>query len=545
MRRTGPITQATTTTLITTLTFVLVFLSSFIKILDYDIWFHLESGEYIIANLSIPATDPFSYTAYGNPWITHEWLSGVVFYLVWLAAGFSGLTFFKTTIITAVFAVSFLSLREKGIATFIALSIIALSALIAKERYIERPELFTYLFTAIFIYILETRKGLLYLPLLSALWANMHSGVVFGLAIAGLYTAAALSKDILPALKARRASFSMLSKDSKKLAGAFFLSLCAALINPNTYMVYTYPFTALDISSGSGLDIAEYSPPTFAADTLFFTALFLFTLVFALNIKKARAEHVLIFILFSILALKFNRSIALWAIIASFLAPIYLDMSLKRKPRTALAVLIALIIVSSTLVPHIVRMAKTGFLGAGILEGRFPEGAVRFLEREDIKGNMYNSYELGGYLIWRTYPERKVYIDGRSDIYRGLLDEQRVLSALGFENIIEKYDINYAIMSYSPSNTEYISPNPIFGGMLALVWWDDTAMIYLKRTADNMPIIEKLEYKFIRPTDTGLIFTDTSQPHALIADIERNIRETGPGERNLLLLKKINERIGN
>jgi hypothetical protein len=47
----------------------------------------------------------------------------------------------------------------------------------------------------------------------------------------------------------------------------------------------------------------------------------------------------------------------------------------------------------------------------------FPKDAVDWIMANQPKGNIFNSYNWGGYLIWRVYPEYLVYIDGRADLY--------------------------------------------------------------------------------------------------------------------------------
>ena len=58
---------------------------------DPDVWWHLRAGQEIVASHNVPRRDIFSYTRYGQPWIAHEWLSEVIFYLIFRAASWAGL----------------------------------------------------------------------------------------------------------------------------------------------------------------------------------------------------------------------------------------------------------------------------------------------------------------------------------------------------------------------------------------------------------------------------------------------------------------------
>ncbi len=43
---------------------------------------------------------------------------------------------------------------------------------------------------------------------------------------------------------------------------------------------------------------------------------------------------------------------------------------------------------------------------------QYPEGVVEKLRQQPCEGRIFNSYNVGGYLIWKL-PDTEVYIDGR------------------------------------------------------------------------------------------------------------------------------------
>lgn len=553
----------------------LVFSQAFINIYDYDVWFHIKAGEYMLKSRLILDVDVFSYTALGEPWVAHEWLFEIVLYLVYALGTLAAVSLFKALVISSVFAVYLVHFRRISASGPIYIVILALASILARERFIERPEIITYLFCALFITMLETlrrnRTGffrfkeerLWLFPVLMVLWANFHSGAIFAIALTGAYALGELAGALF-ALRGKKGPLVDSLANSQRLR-AFLLILAmtfiAGFFNPNTYYVYTYPFLALDISTRTGLNLAEYASPLWATDWLFFSALALAALIITLNIvinfRNTALAHVVLFVFFSLLALKYNRNIALWAIVSAPFVVYYIEELLScwpsvmpsRKgggrsvPRFAVTV-VAVVVAVAMVLPFPLRAAREGWWGPGIKQGVFPERAMDFLDEFGIGGNMFNSYEFGGYLIWRSFPERKVYVDGRSDIYIRLLMEQRKLSILGFEKLIEVYDIDYLILSFSHSTVKYINPNPVFGGMLALVWWDDVSMVYLRRTPENSAIIEHFEYKRVRPTDLELRFTDLSDPGLLVKELKRNISGNPAGRRSRALLKRLNARLG-
>jgi tetratricopeptide (TPR) repeat protein len=108
---------------------------------------------------------------------------------------------------------------------------------------------------------------------------------------------------------------------------------------------------------------------------------------------------------------------------------------------------------------------------------------------------MFNDYASGCYLIWRLYPQRKVFIDGRNTIYGPKFIEKeyrkRLRHPLLFENLVDKYNINYVFLQYNLSNTGAIIPYLYRSKKWALVYLDDRACIFAKDTIDNSEVIKK------------------------------------------------------
>ena len=79
----------------------------------------------------------------------------------------------------------------------------------------------------------------------------------------------------------------------------------------------------------------------------------------------------------------------------------------------------------------------------------FPVKSVEYIEKEGIKGNIFNSYNWGGYLIWNMYPDQKVYIDGRCDMYGAEFVTRFVdiyMAKPGWENALEEDKIDYVLI---------------------------------------------------------------------------------------------------
>jgi hypothetical protein len=127
-----------------------------------------------------------------------------------------------------------------------------------------------------------------------------------------------------------------------------------------------------------------------------------------------------------------------------------------------------------------------------------PSGAADFLSQTDIRGNMFNEYGYGGYLIWRLYPEKYVFMDGRV-LETRLLEEYNIVASVSsdqntsWEDLIKKYNITYIVMP----------PLLPFGDMIPLVerlfylddwtliYHDHLSLIFLKNNMENIHVLNE------------------------------------------------------
>jgi hypothetical protein len=79
----------------------------------------------------------------------------------------------------------------------------------------------------------------------------------------------------------------------------------------------------------------------------------------------------------------------------------------------------------------------------------FPAAAASFLKSQHLPGNLLNHYNWGGYFIWQLYPEYRVFIDGRADVYGdSLMDDFAASYYLkdGWEQPLERWQIQTVIL---------------------------------------------------------------------------------------------------
>ena len=115
---------------------------------------------------------------------------------------------------------------------------------------------------------------------------------------------------------------------------------------------------------------------------------------------------------------------------------------------------------------------------------------------EHIDGPMYNDDEFGDYLIYATYPQYKVFFDGRSDMYgTERLKEYRKIMAFspGWERIVEKYGIRWFFISSNSFLSRYLLVRPGW----RLIYSDNVATVFVKNCAEYRYLLDK--YRDVQP----------------------------------------------
>jgi len=154
--------------------------------IDSDLGRHLVIGEYILGGHEIPVTDILSHTKTGMPRPPYEWLSQILFAFAYRSSGLDGVLLMTSLVIAGAFTlVCSDATRRSGLpltATFLAI----LAAAAGSVHWLPRPHIFTFLFLAIWVEILERLRSaekisLWKFPLIILFWANLHGGFIFGL----------------------------------------------------------------------------------------------------------------------------------------------------------------------------------------------------------------------------------------------------------------------------------------------------------------------------------------------------------------------------
>ncbi|MBI4689200.1 MAG: tetratricopeptide repeat protein [Nitrospirae bacterium] len=558
-----------------------VFLLALCKVEDGDAWMHLSLGKVIWQLKGLPATEPYVYTALDRPFSYSAWLFGFIYYLSYLAFNIYGVILLKAITVTTAFYILLRDSLRPYKNYIISIIVMTIVVIMVRHRFVERPDTFMMVFLSFSIfslnaYVYDNKKYIYALPFIHMLWANSHSSIIlmfipFGAFIAGGvlqgYMNRKLSSDFFP----------LSPSQIKTIIIIFIASFAASLINPFFISQYFYGTESL-ATSWIKQEVLEVQPPTWQTNKWPYLMTALIVLSFILNRKRFSFIHFFIGIPFIVLSFAAFRFVFILGIVsgpllARNISAYLLECGMRNadnapskavtrnalrvtchdisrggrgsyeirnlKSEIVVAVWIILYTTLSLMQVKPFNTPRQAFdFGFGINYDSVPERALRYMDRNGITGRVFNEFWGGEYINWRDFPKRSVFVDPRWEIPCDLLEKMyfavldiSILDELeerfGFESIMIRYpDIQSNPEIYSDVDVG-ISRHPYW----ALVYWDDRSLLYLKRGGRYDPIIQKDEYRFVRPA-SGIYSVisklhDESYRGNIIREVRRNITETG------------------
>ena len=456
---------------------------------DPDLWWHLRTGEVIVED-GIPRTDIFSYTVAGTDWITHEWGSQVLMWLLWSAGGASTLIVVFTALVGLSFALAFRTSRARPLIT---VSMVVLAAFAARIATAPRPQMFNLLFLAGLILLLERIRQQRLAPKwvwaavpLIVVWANLHSGYLLGIVTLAVYA-------VGERLEARRHDGRPMAADATRtLPAVAVASFVGAALNPSGLALWTYPLETLR-SDAMRDYIQEWHSPDFHSTWFWPFALMLVVSVVAVVASPRRpgATQMLLLAGTGLAGLQSMRHIPLFAIVAIPIVAEQIEVALdaqrvraQTKPplrATAIAPLLAVL----GMVVAVGGVATAISSNDDAVAATYPVDAVDAILASDLAdARGYNAYGWGGYLIWRDID---VFIDGRADVYGDefmRLHFQAEKLEADWREPLDTFDVEYVLLA----------PDAEFGLVLdeaadwTEVYTDDVAVIWA-RCASDCPVV--------------------------------------------------------
>ena len=394
---------------------------------DADACMHWRVGEDMLRSGQVVRADTYSHTMPGAPVITKEWLSEIFFAAAGRLGGYKGLGVLGALAIATTFWLLHRQLLREGNDLLIATLVTLLAAWAGVIHWLARPHVFTFLLLLLWNGALRRFEAdgrpmrlAVVLAALMLFWVNLHGAFLLGFVVLGAYWLGAVIEFIrppaaVPRTAARRKIFWL------TIAG--LLALAVSLINPNGWHLHQHNIQFMRSSYLTNL-LFEHRPINFHSSDALGFLMWLAALIAALAVRqrpRLPASSVILIAGWTYLALYAVRNIPLMALVT---APIVASafsacvrgrwreksqrLSAENAASNGWPVVALIALIAVVLVPRSTDMPPD----------RWPVNAVKFINQhpEQFTGNMLNQHAWGGYLMW-VMPERKVFVDGRTDFY--------------------------------------------------------------------------------------------------------------------------------
>ncbi|HLK19396.1 MAG TPA: hypothetical protein VKT81_10580 [Bryobacteraceae bacterium] len=434
-------------------------------LMDGDTGWHIRTGEYILANRSVPTHDLFSFSKPGAPWFAWEWLSDVVFGLLFRMGALKAIVLFSGVLI-AVYATLLLRYAIwRGANALVAAALTFLAIGSASLHFLARPHLYTLVFLPAALWLIEvdrrnkTRWLWLLVPL-TALWTNLHGGFLIFLVLLTLLVAGTMVEAWLG--RPRWAA-------ARRYALLLIACSAASFINPQGPGLHQHIVEYLRADWIRNL-VQEFQAPTFRSEGQFqYEALLLIGVVVSGALLRRKCVSEALWILFlAHCSLISVRHVPIYAtvaapLIASELSGWWQRAAAERSKGSVLRILHQLgqdIIPSFrwlSIWPALVVLALIAIDQPIKWPTDFPTEAfpvamvhqnAAFLQ----SGRLLTPDQWGDYLIYCYYPRQRVFVDGRSDFYgealgkeylhllQGSYDWRAILKRHGFDRALLPVD---------------------------------------------------------------------------------------------------------
>ena len=468
-----------------------IFAMSVREAIDGDLWWHLRTGEAIVQNGRIPQTDIFSFTIPDHGWIVQQWLTDSLMWLLYQSVGLTGLIVVFALIVTVAFMLVYVRCAGRP---YLAAVVLFLAYLASALPIGARPQMVNMLFLAIFIFVVEGVRQkkwrewtLFLLPLVTMLWANMHSAYLTGIVVLGAYFVG----DALQQLLKKPDELTLLKSGLWKLGIVIPASLALAVVNPSGLDLVLFPLGTLS-SKAIQSNIVEWFSPDFHSLYWMFFGVMLAVGALSFIYSKRPVAFADLFIFFGTgwMGLTSVRHIPLFALAATPIIarhllsafegskayPILAGEPSETKATVMSKVLNTAVLIIMFLVVIVWVQIRVENVDT-VIEQTFPVAAVDYIEENGLdEGNIFNAYNWGGYLIWRRIP---VFIDGRTELYgddffRTYLQTFKVLD--GWERPLDEYDVDYILTDSSSALSTLLQTSDAWQA----VFQDDKATVFVR-----------------------------------------------------------------
>ena len=486
------------------------------EITNTSIGWHVASGRWMLSHGEILDHDVLSYTSGGAEWIDHESLFQVLVATLFDLGGPPLLVVFRMLVVAGLMVLLLRIGASSGLDPPVALLLASLCVLAARPRFFVRPELATLVLLPLALWLFAGRRGRRWWPLpllfVIAAGANLHGAIL----VAPILVSVWFAGEILDQLIHRRPDRSALVSGATGVAAAFV----APIFNPHGPAIWTVPFTLAELVRQPHIPNPEWLSPGPADAPSLYLALILAGVVLLAGSRAPQSW--LSLVATASLALKHIRNIGVFFVLlpqttAPALArwPLFSGSGSADDPRRRPRFVICLALVALLGVTAAVRPWPAA--GFSFAERWYPDRAWRFLTDHDLlDGRLYNDVRFGGWLSLQGEPLRQVFIDDRNEIHESLLAEIWAIfsrSDVGaWEELLDRWRIDTVLLRYhepirvtTPDGRDLgrrgFSTLWFPAERWATVYWDDVAIVLVRRSSVNEDFLAAREYRHLHPDD--------------------------------------------
>jgi hypothetical protein len=436
----------------------------------FDFWHHLARGREIVNRGQLLNHDIFTYTVAGQEFRDANWLSQVLYYLLYQAGGLDLVLVVNslTVALTILLVVLFCWQRSESLG--IASAVGTLVFLGSWQVLTLRPQTFSLLLFVLIYWALDRARRqprwLMVPPVLIALWTNLHGAFPAGVLLVGCYLLATL-------WQAWRASRLRRDPASWQFGGCLAASVLATLVNPYGWGIYHY--VGLTSNRAAARGIVEWLPPSLdlALGWAFGVSLLLLvglsTLLWLRQRRYPGAQDVLLLLCFGLLAGRSMRMVVWWLLVV---APVLTTLlaSLRRAPEPGPArrsqpglapalVFAAILLAVFFCLPGLAQynpLLRNAHPNSSSTEANL-DLVRQQLQAESSSGRIFTRFEWGEYLSWSASPQFSVFMDGRIEIYPDDVWQQYIDLTSGhddWQQILDQYQVDFLVL-----DTQYHADN--------------------------------------------------------------------------------------
>ncbi len=497
--------------------YLILFFLKPINLFTADLGRHIINGREIVSVLGhrslVFDTNYFSYTQSDFPFLNHHWLFGVGAWLVYKTGGFVSLQLINAvfkSIAVVVFMAGLVKLTKPKpkltalvLTTFLALPLLTF-------RVEVRPETLSFLFTSL-VYILLLafwldRLRWCWLVLitlgLQLIWVNSHIFFFFSFVLVGAFWLASVMFKFW--LKTKQLT----------ILGALLVGV--SLVNPFSWRLLIFPTQILE---NYGYMIAENQSVWFMLKR-FHQPIYVYVLILLVGLVFVLVSHLffrwfrfywydwILLVVFAGASLRMNRLLPFLGLVS---LPIFLVVGERLVKVIESRDLVTFFYKKLYLVPLITVIGLGGILvilasglwlppvsqlKLGLLPGS--RALISFLVKEQVKGPIFNNYDIGSYLIYGLFPTQKVYVDNRPEAYPAdFLQSEYVRpqeSEASWRQLEGRYHFQ-TIVFYRLDQTPWAQPfliRRIKDKSWVPVYVDAYSLVLVKDSPENQALVERL-----------------------------------------------------